>query len=163
MMPLHLLKYMFIILEALKIWIYVYHGALGKSIEAFLHKGSTVWNELPSWMKVSTSFNDFMHNHRHLNRWILPDLSFYYKLVYILPILSFYHAFLTLVVYSLFDLFKSESFLGFIMLLLLLYIIYIMITYICVLCIYIFYFVTGHHGRTVYVVVYPAWKYLKQK
>ena len=37
---------------------------------SFSYKGSSLWNKLPTWVKESTSLNDFKHNYRLLNGWI---------------------------------------------------------------------------------------------
>ena len=39
----------------------------------FLYKGSSSWNKLSPWVKESTPLNDFKHNYRLLNSWILPN------------------------------------------------------------------------------------------
>ena len=54
---------------------YIYHGAPKRFIkEVFSYKGSSLWNKLPTWVKESTSLNDFKHNHRLLNGWIYPKV-----------------------------------------------------------------------------------------
>ena len=37
---------------------------------SFSYKGSSMWKKLPTWVKESTSLNDFKHNYRLLNGWI---------------------------------------------------------------------------------------------
>ena len=37
---------------------------------SFSYKGSSLWNKLPTWVKESTSLNDFKHNYRLLNGWM---------------------------------------------------------------------------------------------
>ena len=109
--------------------------------KSFSYKGSSLWNKLPTWVKESTSLNDFKHNYRLLNGWIHPKVRVpftctpisYLSILFtaspmqsypeLISILSWYCCFY---VWFLF-----------------------MDVYICVLYIYIFYFVTGHHGRTV--------------
>ena len=41
---------------------------------SFSYKGSSLWNKLPTWVKESTSLNDFKHNYRLLNDWIHPTV-----------------------------------------------------------------------------------------
>ena len=40
---------------------------------SFLHKGSSLWNKLPPWVKESTSLYDFKHNFRLLIDSIHPE------------------------------------------------------------------------------------------
>ena len=115
---------------------------------SFSYKGSSLWNTLPPWVKESTSLSDFKHNYRRLNGWIHPkfivDLTCT-PISYHILMLLFYQFCLQLVrsshirnlsqSYHHIVAFKSDFL--------------FMNVYICVLHIYIFYFVTGHHGRTV--------------
>ena len=41
---------------------------------SFSYKGSSLWNKLPTWVKESTSLNDFKHNYSLLNGWIHPTV-----------------------------------------------------------------------------------------
>ena len=69
-----MLIYMDMIQGALRIWIYIYHGAPRRfTKEVFLYKGSSLWNKLPPWVKESTYLNDFKHNFTLLNGWIHPE------------------------------------------------------------------------------------------
>ena len=62
---------MVMIQGALRIWIYIYHGATRRFIkDVFLYKGSSLWNKLRPWVKESTSLNDFKHDFKLLNGWI---------------------------------------------------------------------------------------------
>ena len=80
-MSLCILIYMITIQKALKIWIYI--SQCSKEIfRSFLHKDSSLWNNLPPWVKESTSLNDFKHNDRLITGWLLPDLSPFYKFAY---------------------------------------------------------------------------------
>ena len=108
---------------------------------SFSYKGSSLWNELPTWVKESTSLHDFKHDYRLLNGWIHPKIVVpftctpisYLSILFtaspiwsypeLISILSWYCCFYAWFLF--------------------------MDVYICVLYIYIFYFVTGHHGRTV--------------
>ena len=41
---------------------------------SFSYKVSSLWNKLPTWVKESTSLNDFKHNYRLINGWIHPKV-----------------------------------------------------------------------------------------
>ena len=53
--------------ENMDLYIRCTKGIYKRSI---LYKGSSLWNELPPWVKESTSFNDFKYNFRFWNGWI---------------------------------------------------------------------------------------------
>ena len=59
----------------------------------FLYKGSSLWNKLPPWVKESTSLNDFKHNYRLLNGWMLSEFIVPFtctSILYLIVMLSFY-------------------------------------------------------------------------
>ena len=101
---------------------------------SFSYKGSSLWNKLPTWVKESTSLNDFKHNYRHLNGWIhLLHVRLYHIYQFYLQLIRSSHILISILSwYCCF--YAWFLFMG---------------VCICVLYIYIFYFVTGHHGRTV--------------
>ena len=69
---------------------------------SFLYKGSSLCNNLPPWVKESTSLNDFKHNFRLLNGWIHPEFIVLFicmRTSYPILMLLFYQLCLQLVWY----------------------------------------------------------------
>ena len=145
-----MLIYMGMIQGALRLWIYINRGAPRRFIkEVFLYKGSSLWNKLPPWVKESTSLNDFKHNYRLLNGWMHSEFRVPFictSILYHFLMLSFYQFCLQLDRYN----HIHRELISILSWYWCFYIWFVfMNVYICVLYIYVFYFVTGHHGRTV--------------
>ena len=110
---------------------------------SFSYKGSSLWNKLPPWV-------DFKHNYRLLNGWIHPKFKVPFictHLLYHILMLLFYQFCLQLVRSSHIQN-LSQSYHDIVVFMYDLYLwmcIYVFFT----MYIYIFYFATGHRGRTV--------------
>ena len=69
---------------------------------SFLYKGSSLWNKLPPWVKISTYINDFKHNLRLFNGWIHTEFIVLFictPILYLILMLLFYQFCLQLVRY----------------------------------------------------------------
>ena len=115
----------------------------------FFYKGSSLWNKLPPWVKESTSLNDFKHSYRLLNGWMHSEFIVPFictSIIYHILMLLFYQFCLQLDRYN----HIRREIISILSWYWCFYVWFVfMNVYICVPYIYVFYFVTGHLGRTV--------------